>query len=580
MNIYDAIVRDYPTAAFKFLTSLTTQPDIMGGPGATSSPAATVMSINSLTSGPSKAIKLSNGATLAMPFPNRFNKDFNNLAFTIECWVSFIDFSAVGTAIMSHTGALDGLRFDGEYVYFRIDLDGGGNVETKWSVPDSPRAYHLAGTYSDSKISLYVNGELVSSAPVPQGSVLASKAANILYAGKTAGTLFMFEAPALYPLELKGSQIEAHYRAGRRNIPAADAVGQYGGVYYTFQDQDRLVYDQQEIDFTEGFATDVVIENGLSPQYGEDDLSVAGSLEYVLNISDPEEAPLNIAGIKFEWDGDGNFSVDYSLDDGSTWLPATNYVVQAGTEALSNKVTPQIRITFPAGRALGLDIVRSFSVTTYENSDVQARNGGERAVKLTLAPPTSSYWTEPIEQDGLAGTLFSTTKHGVLQESLETDVNMIGALEFWVKPLGTGTSSYYIFDSRSVTPTHASFLWVNSTPRFAWSGLSAVYINGVVATSGSVAPNPNEWTHIIAVYTTAHNAKIALGPAGSAQANRINMFAYYTLQLTSSQAAVLYKSYYGPPVLSIEDTNSIVVLETPPAAKVYVKDWSITGGGG
>jgi hypothetical protein len=41
----------------------------------------------------------------------------------------------------------------------------------------------------------------------------------------------------------------------------------------------------------------------------------------------------------------------------------------------------------------------------------------------------------------------------------------------------------------------------------------------------------------------------------------------------------LYRSYFGLPVLSGVDANAIVLSETAPAAKVYVKDWAHTGAG-
>jgi hypothetical protein len=112
-----------------------------------------------------------------------------------------------------------------------------------------------------------------------------------------------------------------------------------------------------------------------------------------------------------------------------------------------------------------------------------------------------------------------------------------------------------------------------------FSGFSAVYVDGVAKASGTYVPVSNRLMHLVAVYTTPHNAKMVLGPGTGTGKHNIRHFATYPSQLTAAQVLSLYRSYFGLPVLSGVDANAIVLSETAPAAKVYVKDWAHTGAG-
>jgi hypothetical protein len=350
---------------------------------------------------------------------------------------------------------------------------------------------------------------------------------------------------------------------------------------YQFADAQRDLIYYEDVDFVNrGLATNVDAGDYLKPVYNTTPVSEAGSLTFSIPLKDDVSAsPVTPQGMKLDWNGDGNFTVEYSLNGGTSWTTAVNNAIQASTSGMATTISPLIRVSFPSGRAPGLDVLRQLYVTIYATANVRAVNSVERLAVPTGIPTTSREWREPIEQDTASGGIITNGNTWTLNQSTDTDPTQVGSIEFIVEWSGTGLTSIYVFDSRSVTPSNASFLWLNASGQVAFSGLSALYINGVATTSGTFVPVAGRQYHIVVVYTATHNAKIALGPVNATSKLNIGLMTIYEAQLTASQAATLASLYWNRPVLAIDDTQAITVAETAPAAKVYTKDWAITGAG-
>jgi hypothetical protein len=581
MNIYDAILRDNPFATYQFLTASASYANLMGDSNAATTASAALSNL-SMVSGPGRAMQMAASTSISFPFTDRFSKPNTGLPFSIEGWFGM---DGPGYFLMlTHASSTDGLYFTGDAIRFALDIDGGGQISTEWPTPDLTKNYYVAATYDSSKISLYIDGILVSQTDVPEGTVLADKANTRLYFATPAGRTARLQAPAFYYHSLTPERVAAHYLAGRQQMTAMEAAGQFGGTVWKFSDAERDLVNGQEVDWmTSGEAVGCIASDNLYPTYDDTDLSVAGTYTFSIPIADLD-AVTTIQGIKLEWNGDGNFSVEYSLDDGTTWASASNGKVLPSTVGLSSLVTPMVRITFAQGRAPGLDVVRDMRFTVYQTNVAYAVNDRERTITLTgtgVAPSTSTAWSEPIDDDSASGTVFGSSTaygYGILNESTEIDSTDIGTIEIWVS-ISTVVSGPYILDSRSVTPSNASYIWVDGAGLLKWAGFSAVYVNRNLVTSGSLTIIPNMTYHIIAVYSTPHNAKISLSSANSTAVNHILQFATYEGQLTQAQAQALHDSYFGLPALTILDSGNIAMTENAPAAKAYVNDWSIQGAG-
>lgn len=575
MNVYDEILRDTPFAAYQFLTATSPFANLMGDSNAatTANPALSELS---MVTGPGKSLKMAASTSISFPFTNRFTKASTGMSFSIGGWFGM---DGPGYFLMlSHASSTDGLYFTGDAIRFAVDGDDGSRVEASWPTPDLTKNYQAIGTYDASKISLYIDGLLVAETNIPDGFVLKDQANTRLYFALPASRTARLEAPAFYYHALSPARIRAQYLAGRGELTALEAAGAYGGTVWKFSDEGRDIISSTQIDWaTAGQAVDSLTSDVLTPVYDEDDLSVAGTFTFAVPIADLD-AVTTIQGIKLEWNGDGTFTVQYSLNDGATWATATNGSILASTIDLSSLVTPLVKITFTAGNVPGLDVVRDMRVTSYSTNVAYAVNGRERTITLVGSPSTSTLWREPIDNDSASGTEFINSGYGIMNESTETDKTNIGTIEIWAS-FNNPAPGWYILDSRAVTPSNASYIWDSGSNTLSFSGFSALYINGVARTSGTFVPVPNQLYHIVGVYSTPHNAKISFSPAKLGQVNSILSITTYEAQLTASQVASLFNSYFGPPVLSVSEAATLSVTETAPAAKAYVHDWSITGAG-
>lgn len=575
MNLYDIIINDNPYAAFAFNANATSYASIAAtGVTMTATPAG-VQSTHTMNTGKSKSLYLTAGAELSIPFPDRFHNTAFRMPFTLSAWLG-LDAFVPGT-VLGHKGQSDGLYFDADFIYFAVKLTDGSFVRTSWPLPDVTKNYQAVGTYNGNRVSLYIDGALVSEAAIPDGLRIATQADTNLYAQAPSGAAFRIESPAIYMYELTPEQVKRQYDVAMRIAPTLDNVSRIGGTLYRFSDLDRDVRYVKDIDWTmDGFGLDLDISSELRPNYDTSDLSVAASYTITVPIADLD-APVNAQGMKVEWSGDGNFTVECSIDNGTTWTALGNGIVPTNTVGLSGTITPQVRISFAAGRAKNLDVVRNMRITVYSSNIVYSANNRERTALLTGAPTTSDDWTEPVQNDksmGLSNTA-SGARMATINESTEVDRFDVGTIELWLP--ANAASGTYIVDSRSVTPANTSYIWLNGSRQVAFAGFSAVYVDGAARTSGTYVPVAGRMMHIVAVYSAPHNAKIALGPTGGTE---IRMAALYPNQLTAAEAIALYNSYFGYPSLKVDDTNAIVLSETAPAAKAYVKDWSVTGGGG
>lgn len=539
---------------------------------------ATPISDLSMVSGPTKSLLLGSDFAIRFPMPDRFSKEYTSLPFSIEAWVGFDTNGSI--PIMSHINSPDGLYFDGNYLIFAVDLDGGGNISAKWPTPDFTKNYHVVGVYNTQKVMLYVDGALVASTDMPLGAVIALKSDKNLYGGITAQRTMRLEAPAIHYRELVAERIAAHYAAGRMVMDTLDAVGMFGGALWKFSDERRDIMYAKDVDWTtDGLVDNVITSATLEPNYDSTDLSIAGTYTIPVPISDIlSTSPVVPQGMKVEWDGDGTFTVQYSLNNGSTWTTAVNGQVQANTVGMATTIVPQIKISFPAGAARGTNVVRYMRVTAYKTYTSYSVNSNERTVTLNAYTPTSTNWSEPIETDNAVGTIVGSTNTYTLNESIETDFTNIGTIEFWAEFTGN-ILGYYLLDSRGVTPSNASYIWVAGTGQLSWSGFSAVYVDGVSVSNSTFVPIVGRPYHIVGVYTAPHNAKVRVQTAVTGVTNQIPMMAVYPGSLTAAQVLSLFNAYFGYPVLAAEDANVITVLETAPASKAYVNDWSIQGAG-
>lgn len=561
MGYYDTLLKALPFNAFALNTAGTAYVDIAGrGSTMTGTPTFT----SAIIAGTNKAAAITGQTTLDIT-TSVFKKGSEQQPFTLLAWFAPGTWPSGSFSILSHTGAYDGLWFDGDFINFSIKSALSNTTKISWPIPDRPERYMVVGVYTNKKMQLIINGEVVSETDVPD-EILTSgflqETSSNLYTGQATSTAYKatVDGWATFGYALTNSQINDVYVEGMIAIPTFDAVGANSGSYWTGSDRNIDLFRSWEgTDWDSGVMTNTTDNTGnLVPMVDSaTGLTFASAVwQGPLEIGATENA--TIGGVRLEWDGDGSFVVEASVNGGSTWSTITNGRLVPGTFGMdaTNKVM-DIRITFTGGMASDPSVVRSLKATVFSDALVI---GSDTSRTLTLTDNAASAleYNEPLEKNVNSGIdVYGGT--ATLSQDTSSSPTNIGTLEFWIKPRSSTLAGAggYVFDQRPGGGT--AYMWLPvATGFWQFTGTSAVYLNGSPITSGSVTARFNEHVHVVAVLSATNNFSTVIGQA-QLDAN-IEMIATYPTQLTAQQVADLYNSYNKVPSARIDDTAALVTI--------------------
>jgi hypothetical protein len=579
MNFIDYALRDIPSNLYKNVGTAYTD---IALPSGTSTGTVSKFSAP-IVAGSSKSAVVGSAGTLSYGFSDKnfvTGNEFRPFTLAIAALSSSV-VQEVG--LLSHLGSspLDGIVISKDYVIFRV-IYGAGTVEAKWEYDDFPDAFLIHAVYMPTSIKLFVNGELVVTTDVPSGypesGFNTSSGDGTLYAGKGTGASdkVIIDVPASYPWALREEQIQRQYGAMVDVVPMSVNVGSYGGVLR--DGTDRRISQQKVFNSSDSWAgvsfTDVSYTSGeLIPLAAQDTgASKAGVWIGQYPIDNPDVT--SMSGIKIEWNGNGSYTVQTSLDGGTTWASVSNGELVPTSQGLnpSGKIL-LVKITFTGGVVNDISEVKNMTITTYADNYIYTMGNDSRKFTISGNITTSLAENQPIERNLRAGI---HAYGGTITMPQDTDPSPVSiqTLEFWVNPKGvvsgSGSGGGIIFDTRPYGGT--AFLWLNeSTGQWAWAGASAVYINGQIATS-PVTANKFEDQHIVFVFASAFNTAINLATAS--QLADYALIANYPTVLTASQAAQLFANYSTVPTMPVTEVGTVTFAEPVNPYVFTVADWA------
>lgn len=575
MNFYDYVLRDGPKASYKPNAGGTAWVDISGN-GFTNTLGTQTKTAPLLAGNDySLIVATSNAFSFSVGEVWKIGKETN--PFTIEC--VFLPLVNTGDmAIASHqTGTPpDGLHIDANNIYFDVKF-GAGRVSAAWEYPDVVEAYVLHAVYTPSKIQLWANAVLVAETSIPDGFLdtgFSQSPDGDLYTGTSSVSTDKgaIDGVSFYNYALTQDQITQHFKAARDVITMEQNVLSQGGAWR--DGVDRNIYLQQVFNSTSSFysnsMTNVSISDGeLKPALdATTNLSLAGT--WVGNVPISSNDISSVAGIKVEWNGNGVFTVQASLDSGSTWNAVTNGELIAGSQGLnpSGKLV-QIKVTFPGGLSNDPAEVRDITVTAYLDGNIYGSNNS-RILQANTMTSTSLVRNEPIESNSRPG-IHAYGNSMILLADADATPTMIRTMEFWVNPKGVVAGGGGImFDTRGYGGT--AYMWIQeSSGQWQWAGASAVYINGQSVASGVLA-RKNEWSHVIFVFPADFNTNVSI--AAGQQIAEYNLIATYPTAFTAAQALAQYQNYSKVPVISIVDPAVVTGFEPATPYVLTMRDWT------
>ena len=517
-----------------------------------------------------------------------FYLDSPNRPFTLEAWFKPVSITGA-KGIIGHNGQDDGLQFDGESISFSTLHGPAGAAVARYFPPNTDAAFHVVGVHSESKNELFVNGVRAASVDLTEAQLLSNysvaSAPGYLYVGHRPGTIIV-DAVAVYAESLTSRQAKLHFLQGRDVPGVQEIVQKRGGRYWDFTDARSDVAFDFSFDTTAEWldaqaASVRIFEDTLLPALAEDGTALAGTwiAGFILeSIIEPK-----VDGSKIEFDGDGDFSIQTSINDGTTWSPAVNgrEVTGLSKGAVTTGKSLLIRVTFPAGTLNSITKVRNLSVKLYRTRNSAGTVTGNTA-NLIGKVGLASAIHEPIEHSNRMGIEFYDGGSATIPS-----LSDIRTLEFWVKANTAQPATaewWHIFDYRNADGTGSGYL-ARDTATSNWSANGGtLYVNGKATVSSTdFAFTPGRWYHVVFVTTLASSNRLVINNNFNGDIGRpisVGLFAGYPQQMTATEVTGLYNAYLGIPTNQIVEVTGLIVRDSPTeTVKIYTYDWSTVGSG-
>lgn len=535
-----------------------------------------------LVAGSGNALTLNNTNRVEMDDPV-FNKGYEGRQWSLEAWVKPV--SVVDeTSIMSHSNEYDGLVITPNKIIFRTTYTSAGDCEVSYSYRTS-KAFHVVGVHANGRNSLYVDGQLIAETNLTDAQKQDSYAAltTDLIAGQSAsGNVIAIDAPAIYAMVLSSNTIKKHYLNGI-DVDGSEAIAGFNqATFWNFSDEKRTIalYTawQTSDEWSAGVLTDtVVIDDTIAPNYTQveseevvdglikpvyTNTSIAGVWQSSVELVQVPESVL--ADARINWAGEGDYTLEYSLDNGTTWLSPTD----AGTTSFTNEDSIDIRITFDGGIEDDPSYVSFLEVVVYTDKNYKGTLNN-RFASLNGVGVASGNHYEPIEYAEIngtrlvSGTIDITDDSSYDGEEESPDQLYINGVELWMK-----TTPGNIVDAGARNITR-----VGDTIEF--TGFSVVTVNGVTVDSGDTVFEDNTWYHIGGVFSTPGNYEMSIGSSG----NIVSQLSAIYGNIDEAGLHQVYNAYLGIPGMTVNDSSTVSISQPTGAATAYAHVWNITSAG-
>lgn len=474
--------------------------------------------------------------------------------FTIGTWVINSSTANSDQQVLGNNGQMDGITLNGTIVSFVIKFTGGSEARVSYDIQTN-RVVFVVGVYTRSKISLYVNGELVDELALTeaqQADTFVATDSN-LYAGPSAGSQqIALNGVYIFGRALSGTEISRHYKAGV-NVPNSDDVAtSLGGVRFpiTIDRADTCVDVTYGVDafWSDGVITGMIEDDGvLIPEQAYDSgsgtyLSIAG--RWITAIPLDGAANANIYGIVLDWDGSG--AVVQGSANGTSWETAVRGKRLTNSINLAKTTVYQVKVTFPGGSANDESFINSLRVVALDDATM---NMNGRVVTVSGGTPNFDYNQEEMRLNW--GTKIQASSDSILLSANTTlPATPIRTISFWIRRYdNTGTPTLTLSDGTTGT----------------------YYENGTV---GDGVTTAGRWTLVHYVSDTDLSGTIKI--TGPAQVANITL---YEDALTATQITEDNQRYTNANFLVVSDMSTFALPDTDSTHKVYAHDWSIVAAG-
>lgn len=506
-----------------------------------------------------------------------FIRGQENVPFTLEARAALTRDNSDSNTLLSHNGAYDGLFFTSDNkIHFKIEFETAGSVDISYYGDTIRRARTYHAVYNVSSIQLYVDAELVAEADITEAQRddgFKTRASSDLYVGQSSLGTNTREMDvgylAIYNRALENDRIWVHWHYASEDAGYQAVSTTYGAVDLIGRRDVHLKSEWSGSDwYGEELDNVAVDEDGrLVPELDSADTSVAGTWEASMDL---DSADGNIYGVLVEWDGRGSYTVETSINEGSSWSTATNGRYATGTFNLDGTdIRLAIRISFAGSIANDTSAVDWIRVTSFKDANVYTADSNRTVVveefNAVMNPNVYETMMSRHAHQGLRS--YSASNGFYLTADSDPDTTFsIKAFECWVWMNSTGNN--IIFDN---TPNAGSaYVRTSGSNTYIFSG-GTLYINGTSVSSGTYGAVPGRFVHCLFVLTTSSNVRFEVASPS------VNMPFAKIYSTAPTDPVLLFETHsLKNSALFASETLSISEPATP--FKLYAYDWTTASG--
>jgi hypothetical protein len=481
--------------------------------------------------------------------PGLANKYYSDNQFSIEAWVKLPNANNTQVTIIGDPDENIGVFYKNGDLIFKAGLN-----ETRYKYSNN-KAIHVVCIYTKNNLSMYINGNLVSSSSL-NNFVFSNNSTAWKTGPSLPNNYFVIDSVSFYRHALTGLKIAKHYSEGIKELDYSQIVYPDGGIFFSLNHSKirpvaRYSYPEtkpwsQIIDENVVMSTDqsyITFAKTISPS--------TKTFTFTETIIVPSS--LNVSSSQISWDDDVENIIVQVSQDNAAWqncknnfpIPFFNKNDGISSGLLYLKVTMSSSDT-----SKDLPALRSISLDLYSNTDFYADNSSDR-IYSSLDYGLSRY-NHPIISYNDYNGLRMYNGGGISVDSN----TQFRTIEFVFTPSLAGSLQNVLFSSNTKI-----FEW-SSTGVINKSGISNIYVNGVDYTS---ATNISDFLtrgmphHMVLVLSSAatSNIKFNSNQSGSVSgtSNLYSNIALYPDALTAGQATNHYQLYTKQYVLSVSDIS-------------------------
>jgi hypothetical protein len=465
--------------------------------------------------------------------------------FSFEIWFSPAKDDNAEYLIMGDAENSIGLFYKNENIIFKCS-----ETQSVWHKITKNKAMHVVGIFSKDKISLYVNGKIVSESPINNGFKFTNTSLNLSLGPANSGKKFIVDSAAIYAYELDEAKISNHYRSGYKETKYSQIVYSNNGILFSLNStsiRPDISYKYPGVKTLEEIVSEDAYYNSdyNRIEFAQTDTAETKSFSFEerLYVSNPED----IVSSKIAYGQDvDNILVEIKTLD-QPWAVCKNNSPMPYYNKSQNLESPifDIRVTMTTDdSSFDLPYFDKLEIDMYSNKDFYSDNSGSKIY--------SSYdyalgqYNYPVRMQNKYNGISMYSGHGF---SVDLSIEPRTIEMFFTPRAGLNV----LFSSAS-----SSIKW-GTNGVITKTGISAIYVNGINRTSETNISTflLNDISHHILIVLTqpALNIKFNQNQLDTeyGTSNLYNNIAFYEKAFTSAEAINNYRLYCSDNTKTITD---------------------------